>query len=327
MNNNVIVSIICTTYNQEKFISDALNGFLNQKTSFKYEIIVHDDASTDKTAQIIQTFVMQYPNLIKPIFQKENIYSRSPRLCIPYAVNEAQGKYLALCEGDDYWIDPYKLQKQVDFLESNPNVSVCVHSANAIDAETGESIRLICRSKENRIYSVKEVIAGGGGLFPTNSMCFRHEFFSNLPDFYFRAPVGDYPLMIHLALQGDVYYMKDTMSVYRQNVPGSWSNKAHSTQDRKYEHIQEISNMFDEINQYTNYKYQDVIEKRVKEYYFKYFLKYGKLEQARSVQYKDFYKQLSLKRKVILQLRSNFPIILLAFSKTNKLFKKLLKRY
>ncbi|SEO86999.1 Glycosyltransferase involved in cell wall bisynthesis [Flavobacterium sp. CF108] len=115
-----LVSIICTTFNHESFIGETLNGFLIQKTTFPFEIIVHDDASTDNTASVINDFASKYSLIIKPILQKENQYSKKEvNIWSDFTFPKAQGKYIALCEGDDYWIDELKLQKQVDFLENN----------------------------------------------------------------------------------------------------------------------------------------------------------------------------------------------------------------
>ncbi|CAC9976597.1 glycosyltransferase family 2 protein [Flavobacterium panici] len=119
-NTNPLVSIICTTFNHESFIGETLNGFLIQKTTFPFEIIVHDDASTDNTESVINDFAVKYPLIIKPILQKENQYSKKEvNIWSDFTFPKAQGKYIALCEGDDYWIDELKLQKQVDFLENN----------------------------------------------------------------------------------------------------------------------------------------------------------------------------------------------------------------
>ncbi|SHG18766.1 glycosyltransferase family 2 protein [Flavobacterium defluvii] len=115
-----VVSILCDAYNHERFITEALEGFLKQKTTFPFEIIIHDDASTDGTTEIIKSFAEQYPLIIKPVLQKENQYSQKINFWSDITFPMAQGKYIALCEGDDYWIDELKLQKQVDFLENNP---------------------------------------------------------------------------------------------------------------------------------------------------------------------------------------------------------------
>lgn len=121
-----LVSIDCTTYNHENFIRDAIEGFLMQKTTFPVEILIHDDASTDKTASIVREYEEKYPHLIKPIYQTENQYSKRDGSIGRIQRGRARGKYVALCEGDDYWTDPLKLQKQVDFLENNKDYILTV---------------------------------------------------------------------------------------------------------------------------------------------------------------------------------------------------------
>lgn len=120
-----VVSIICLAYNHEKYIREALDSFVMQQTDFPFEIIVHDDASTDNTAAIIKEYEVKYPHLFRPIYQTENQYRLEKGRVTKIVFNAAKGKYIAMCEADDYWTDPLKLQKQVDFMEHNPNVSIC----------------------------------------------------------------------------------------------------------------------------------------------------------------------------------------------------------
>lgn len=127
---DIMVSICCITYNQASYIRDALEGFVNQKTDFAYEVLIHDDASTDGTADIIREYADRYPDLIFPILQTENQYSKGlTNVSGTFNFPRARGKYIAMCEGDDYWTDDRKLQKQVDYLEANPGCSLCFHSA------------------------------------------------------------------------------------------------------------------------------------------------------------------------------------------------------
>ena len=139
MNEKIKVSIICMAYNHEKFISKALDGFLMQKTNFEYEILISDDASTDNTTQIIKEYEKKYPEIIKVIYQKENQYSKgiAPSMFL-YEI--AQGKYLSFCEGDDYWTDENKLQKQVDFLEENKEYYAVYHNVRVVD-KNGNKIK------------------------------------------------------------------------------------------------------------------------------------------------------------------------------------------
>ena len=126
-NNEILVSICCITYNHEKYIRDAIEGFLMQKTDFPFEVLIHDDASTDGTADIIREYETKYPDIIKPIYQTENQYSKGIKISATYNYPRAKGKYIALCEGDDYWTDPLKLQIQVNVLEKHPQYVFCCH--------------------------------------------------------------------------------------------------------------------------------------------------------------------------------------------------------
>lgn len=123
----IMVSILCLTYNHKGFIRDAIDGFLMQKTGFEFEILVHDDASTDGTADIIREYARKYPDIIKPYFQTENQFSKAGEYPYMFIYRLARGKYIATCDGDDYWTDPTKLQKQFDFLEANPEYVMCFH--------------------------------------------------------------------------------------------------------------------------------------------------------------------------------------------------------
>ena len=126
------LSICCITYNHAKFIRQALDGFVMQKTNFPFEVLIHDDASTDGTADIIREYEAKYPDIIKPIYQTENQWSKGVLISKTCNYPRVQGEYVAMCEGDDYWTDPLKLQKQVDFLDSHPDFMGCFHPAKKI---------------------------------------------------------------------------------------------------------------------------------------------------------------------------------------------------
>ena len=134
-NNQCFVAIRCLVYNHEPYLRECLDGFVKQQTNFKFVAIVHDDASTDKSADIIREYEEKYPDIIKPIYETENQYSKqngSLGQIVNTAIKATGAKYTALCEGDDYWTDPFKLQKQVDFLETNPRYSFCCHRFNIL---------------------------------------------------------------------------------------------------------------------------------------------------------------------------------------------------
>ena len=304
--NRVMVTISCTTYNHENYISDAIESFLMQKTNFEYEIIIHDDASTDRTADIIRDYEMKYPNLIKPIYQIENQYSKGVHVG-NIIIDQAKGKYIAICEGDDYWTDPHKLQKQVDYMQSNPECSLCVHAGKLMSASRKKIISYYRPNKGNKLYEVSEVIEGGGGLFLTNSMLFVNKLTQQRPDFLENSPVGDYPLTINLSLQGTVFYMDEFMSAYRVGDSGSWTVKNNSNIEKKKKHYDDITDMLDQINQYTKYKYDEIIKKKKLRNEFFLLLEDRDFNGAKEKKYKDVYLNLGYKRKMFILLDQFCP--------------------
>ena len=129
----VYVSILCTTFNQKKYVHETLSSFISQKTRYKFEVIVHDDCSTDGTTDIIREFKDMYPEIIKPIFQSQNQYSKGHNKPFVNALNTSQGVFIAICEGDDYWSDEEKIEKQVMALNRFEGVGLCFHPAQVLD--------------------------------------------------------------------------------------------------------------------------------------------------------------------------------------------------
>lgn len=216
-----LVSICCETFNHSNYIEQCLKGFLNQETTFPFEILIHDDASTDDTAKIIQSFVLRYPKLFKPIFQTENQYSKNVGIWRQIQFPRAQGKYIALCEGDDFWTDPHKLQMQVEWLESHPEYSMCCSDAT-IKSPTKE-LNWSCYKKDTSA-PIKDIILGGGGFFPTCTLVIRRALLNNYPQYCTQCHVGDYPLQIWAALNGKVWYFSKKTGFYRYAHQGSWTS-------------------------------------------------------------------------------------------------------
>lgn len=312
----IMVSICCITYNQEKYISDALNSFLMQKTDFSYEILIHDDASTDRTPEIIKEYVMDYPDIIKPIYQTENQYSKGIEIFYNYNFTRAKGKYIALCEGDDYWINENKLQIQVDYMEQNPNCSLCTHTSEKVSG-VKKLFGIIRPNRGDKNYRTDDVILGGGGMFATNSMLFPSNLVRSLPEFYFNAPIGDYPLTIFLSLHGDVHYIDSCMSSYRFMSEGSWSVKMKSNKSKLIELNNKIAEMLNEINDYTNYEHSTVIEKVLIDNEIKLLVENLGIKIFKNDKYAELYKKLNTKEKLKVFvniyvkniIKINFPFI------------------
>lgn len=219
----MLISICCITYNHENYIQQALESFLMQKGSFEMEILINDDASRDRTPHIIRRYAKKYPERIKPLFHGENQYSKG--ITNPSGVfnfPRARGKYIALCEGDDYWLDPHKLQKQLVIMENNPKLSFCFHSARIKNMDSSFSPFLVRPYLKSGEISPDQVIDKKSG-YPTASLFFPKAFVQELPNYYLECPIGDIPLQLLLAARGPAYYLDEALSVYRRGDPGSWS--------------------------------------------------------------------------------------------------------
>ena len=258
MNDEIIVSIVCATYNHEKYIEDAIESFLMQKTNFKYEIIIHDDASTDNTTNIVKKYSKKYPNFIHTIIQDENQYHKKISILEKYLIPMANGKYIAMCEGDDYWTDAYKLQKQVDLLEKHPECDICAHTASAVDAIIKNEIDKIMPSKKDTLFDIKNVILGDGGFVATNSLMFRKKIFDSTPDFW-NVYKLDYSIQIMGSLRGGMLYLSECMSAYRVCAEGSWTKRMKENKDLYINHYEKIIEMLKSLDVYTNGRYKEEI--------------------------------------------------------------------
>ena len=224
---DIIVSIITLTYNHEPYIRECLDGILMQQTSFKFELLIHDDASTDNTANIIREYESKYPEIIKPIYQIENQYSKKVPIGATYLYPRAKGKYIALCEGDDYWTDPLKLQKQVDFLEANPDFVMCSHCYKEYN-QSNHIFQTIWTPATSLEYQ-KEDLLKGYWFFHPLTVIFRKEGL-NL-NIYNKYPISmDAVLFYHLLKKGKGFLFKDEMGVYRVHNGGVWSGINHDKQ-------------------------------------------------------------------------------------------------
>ncbi len=269
-NTEPLVSVGCITYNHEDYIEEAIQSFLMQKTNFPFEVIIHDDASTDDTAKIIKRYAKKYPNIIKPIFQIENQYSQIngpiyPRFVYP----KCNGEYIALCEGDDYWTDPFKLQKQVDILEKHSGCSWSFHPAQIVNhiKPTGK----ICRiTNNNKVFGEQDIFKINKTRFsPTASILFRTRHIKQLPNWVLNAPVGDLPLKLYLTTKGKAYYINEAMSAYRINVAVSWNSDYKSNLNKRKKLHLGLIKMLHSFNIYTKYKYYEQIINKQIEYLFK----------------------------------------------------------
>ncbi|MBP5430702.1 glycosyltransferase [Ruminococcus sp.] len=226
-----LVSIRCITYNHGDYIGQALDGFLSQKTTFPFEVIVHEDASPDNTADVIREYEAKFPHIIRPVYEKENMFSKGDGTISKIINPMIRGKYVAYCEGDDYWIDENKLQKQIDFLEANPDYGMCYTNFNIYHQNTGETEYdiLNTKSKEFRSeYTLEEWVVNRGYTAPM-TWVLRKELF----DKYKRIPScdGSFVMFSYFLASAKVYCFKDDVTaVYR--VLGE--SASHTRSAKKY---------------------------------------------------------------------------------------------
>lgn len=218
------LSVVCLTYNHAAFIRQALDGFVMQQTDFPFEVVVHDDASTDGTADIIREYAAKYPDIIRPVYQAENQWSRGRHITKKYLYPLIRGQYVALCEGDDYWTDENKLQKQVDYLDAHPDCSVCFHPVT-VKWEEGE--------QPDSVFPDKKMLAKVGSMnlksllkqnfIQTNSVVYRWRFHQDSPELIPNGILpGDWFLHLLHAEVGKIAMLPDVMAVYRKHKRGIW---------------------------------------------------------------------------------------------------------
>lgn len=257
-----LVSIQCLVYNHEPYLRQCLDGFVMQKTNFKFEAIVHDDVSTDGSAAIIREYAEKYPDIIKPIFETENQYSKGDGSLDRIMHEASRGKYIAICEGDDYWTDPLKLQKQVDFMEANLEVAICFHAHSNL-MPSGDLIRMCRYSADNSQCNMHDLIVNGGGYMATNSILFKSCLRNPFPRWADEAPVGDLPLMLVLSSRGHIGYINEDMSVYRTASIGSWTSKLSIDFTRVTKHHKAINKMWESFDIWSNYQYHKSVKEKL----------------------------------------------------------------
>lgn len=217
---NSLLTIVINFYNHAKYVKNTIDSLLSQKTSFKFTILIHDDCSNDGTTDLLKHYYSLFPDKIELICQSENQYKKGVNVWAKYQLPLVKTKYVALCDGDDYWVDSNKLQKQVDFLEKNQDFVICYHRVYTINERMQMSEEELNYLNKPHIYTIEDL--ANGNFMHTPSVVFRN--IQNLPKWYSEIKVGDYPLFMLAAATGKIYYMPDFMAVYRVHSGGIWSS-------------------------------------------------------------------------------------------------------
>ncbi|UTA68392.1 glycosyltransferase [Emticicia sp. 21SJ11W-3] len=260
------VSVCVPTYNHESFIRQTLDGILMQKTDFSYEIVIGDDASTDNNQTIIREYIAQHPQLFNAFLHQENQGPTEPkefagRNNVLGIIKACKGDYVALCEGDDYWTDPLKLQKQFDFMEANKSYMICHHNMQVIyeDHSPGHFFN----TSDQKMHSTIQDILEDRWFIATASTFYRNHFRDHdFAAWHSRAAAGDWALVIQLAAQGDIHYIPEPMGVYRKHR-GGLSNVQSAT---NVGFLKNRKQMFADVNEWLDYRYDATIAETNRRY-------------------------------------------------------------
>ncbi|WP_081210040.1 glycosyltransferase [Salegentibacter sediminis] len=257
-----LVSVCVQTYQHANFIKECLDSILMQKTNFEFEILLGEDASTDGTREICLEYAENFPNKIRLyLHRRENNIgiggSPTGRFILMTNLFSARGEYIALCEGDDYWTDPYKLQKQIDFLEANPEYVACFTNATILN-ETSNITKDFIKLKEEKTFKINEIIKKGGGFFPTPTLAFRN-IIKEYPKFIFEVKSGDRALSLLLGDKGKFFFLNINSAVYRIHAQGIFSRNLFDKRKRNEINSNNIK-LLKEFNSYTRSKYNGEIK-------------------------------------------------------------------
>jgi len=260
------LSIIVPTYNHGKFIAQMLEGALNQETNFDFDIIIGDDASKDDNALIISKYAQKYPDKIKAFLHPKNLGPSEPRELggknnVGFLFSQAKSEYIALCEGDDYWNDPLKLQKQVDFLDKNMEYSLCHHQMEVI-YEDDSPIHLFNPDNQRDTSTITDLLADKTWFLGTASTVFRNVFTNGMPDWWWKTASGDLGIFIEVVRYGKMKYLPEKMGVYRKHRGGM--TNIHTSQNRFF--LENRMEMFQNLDKYLDFQYSEIITETVLKY-------------------------------------------------------------
>ncbi|WP_394752350.1 glycosyltransferase family 2 protein [Crenothrix sp.] len=300
-----VVSVSMITYNHKNYIEEAINGVLMQETDFEVELVISNDNSPDQTDAIIQRILKEHPksHWIKYIKHEKNIGM------MPNLIDNLQrctGEYIAICEGDDYWTDPLKLQFQIDEMKKNPNCDLCFHPAEIISGLLKTANITAFHSTENKIFTASEIITGDGGFCPSPSLLIKKTIISPIPDFLNNAPVGDYFLQILGAINGGALYLSKVMSAYRININESWTSSI-SDISKKRQFFDKFIPSLNDLNFFLKRAYQEEIYFMLDQQYYYMSLDYldSKLYEEHDKLFKEYFTKYS---KIHLRMRVLYVI-------------------
>lgn len=299
---NPLVSIVCDTYNHAPYIRRALDSFLSQETDFPFEIIVHDDASTDGTADIIRAYEAERPDLFRCVYRTENIYSKDPKILEHYVFPLARGQYIAICEGDDYWTSPHKLQTQVSYLQAHPECTLCVCAAELVDPQE-HHVGWVNPYHADTDVPTEDVIRGGGGFVATASIVAPTHLAQNRGAFCDMTDVDDAVLQIWFASQGTTRFFAEPMCAYRQSVPGSWTETYNTAgREQQVRHHEGLAGALRAFDESSGFRWHDAVEDALTYQRYEILRMTNQLSALKKPPYRARYLVLPLRRRIRMHL-------------------------
>ncbi len=305
------VSVLCTAYQHEAYIRDALESFVTQQTDFPFEVLVSDDASTDGTAAVIREYAEKYPQIVRPFLLEENHYSRGINLYDAVLFPAARGQYLAACEGDDCWTDPTKLQRQADFLDAHPAYSACVHNTVAHLSDASAPDRILFEQSGDRDIPFSQVLRGMSHAFHTSSIMARREFIVNPPDFRnvaFSYGFTDYAVGLWLTMNGKVRFLDRPMSLYRiGSNPSAWSSGVGRNYAKLRRFIRGELAMLRALKPHADAEQNRLVDEVILEREYELLYIEGRVDEMVRPPYREIHRRMGFSRRVSTALKRAFP--------------------
>lgn len=290
----IVVSVIVDVFNHAKYLRQNLDSILSQKVCFNVEILVHDDCSTDGSQEIIKEYEKKYPNIIKPIYQKSNQFSQQIEIDSAYNYPRIAGDFVAMCEGDDYWCDEYKLIKQVSYLKKHKNISAYVAKTIRLNLrDNKKGYYGLATDKFSKKYNLADLVRGKD--FSVSSLLARKEYFQPpFPEFInLFTGFTDIQLGFYLTLHNKIYYDSHPMSVYRQyssstSFTSTFSKLDDNAKLKTYENRVKILEL---LLEESPKKYWRIIKKRIRQEKFIILVIKNDVESLKSIDFIKLYKR------------------------------------
>lgn len=304
------VSVWMITYNQEKYIAQALESVLEQKTDFDFEIVIGEDYSTDNTKAILLEYKKKYPDKIKLLLHEKNVgMVKNQNLVFSACI----GEYIAMLEGDDYWCDQNKLQIQYEYMKKYPMCDISFHPVLTTDGK-----ELNNYDTKDKVFPIEDVIVGGGYFMATPSLMLKKEMLKNIPSFLENAPAGDFYLQIFGSLKGGGLYIPKIMATYRTQANGSWSQSMR-IKPKQIDFVVQSLEMTQNVDEYLGYKYTNFFQRRYQKIALYLAIDYLHISRISSFyetvkNAKRYVKNKNLKFKIILFFY-RYPAAILLLSK------------